>query len=73
MKKTLKMENQEGDFYAESFFVSFLSLIVVLASCSLWVLISSPVKVTCIECFFVTYIAIALRKYISKFSLGFIR
>lgn len=57
----------------KAFFVSVLSLIVVLVSCSLWVLISSPVKVTCIEYFFVTYVAIALRKYLSKFSLGFIR
>lgn len=50
----------------KAFLVSFLSLIVVLASCSLWVLISSPVKVPCIECFFVTYIAVALRKSLSS-------
>lgn len=45
MKKTLKMENQEEDFYAESFFgLLFYLLIVVLANCSLWVLLSSPVE-----------------------------
>lgn len=43
MKKTLKMENQEGDFYAESFFC----LLFIFDCCSCKLLSMGPNFLTC--------------------------